>query len=519
MTEEKKKKLQQHKHKVLHVVFGRTFMLVSSLLLQLLVLLYFMLALSDYLSVYYWLSIVVGVVMLSYILNREVNSAYKLAWSIPVAVFPVFGTLFYLFVHLQTKSTSIKHRLENINTDFATYTKQDALVINDVKKVDLQVARLAEYMNHAGNFPICDGSDAKFYPLGDDWYPDFLKRLQEAKEFIFIEFFIVDLGECYYEVMEILKKKAMEGVEVRFMYDGTCTFFRLPSDFPDFLKQSGIQCRIYQPIKPVLTPYQNYRDHRKIVVIDGKYAYTGGVNLADEYMNRIVRFGHWKDTAVELTGKVVDSYTIMFLQLWNISSGKTENIDRYIKRYEVPSTGYIMGYSDSPFDKERIGETVYLDMLYTAVDYVHITTPYLILDQELITALAYAVKRGVDVKIITPHITDKPFIYMVSRVYYERLIKLGVEIYEYTPGFIHAKEFISDDKKAVIGSVNLDYRSLYLNFETAAYLYGVHAVCDAERDFEETLKKSQQITILDCNSYSFVKRILGRMMWLFAPLL
>lgn len=512
-------KFETGKRKILKVIFGRTVLLFLALIIQAVVMLFFMLKLSEYLEYYYGVGLLISVCMLIYILNSDENPAYKLAWGIPVALLPVFGAIFYLFVHIQPYRKMIDNRLKDIGYDTAGFMKQDPLVMRELEEKDAQVKKFAEYMNRVGPFPLCKNSDAKYYSLGDDWYEDFIQNLKNAKEFIFIEFFIVNEGILWDSMLEILKEKAKEGVEVRFMYDGTCTFFRLPHNYPQALEQMGIYCKVFSPIKPALSTYQNNRDHRKIVVIDGKLAYTGGVNLADEYINRIERFGHWKDTAVELTGEVVNSFTILFLQNWNIQSRTTEDISKYIRNYKVKSDGYIMGYTDSPFDHEEVGEMVYMDILNTAVSYVHIMTPYLILDNEMVTALSYAAKRGIDVKIIMPHITDKPYAYIVARNYYELLIKKGVRIYEYVPGFVHAKEFISDDKKAVVGSVNMDYRSLYLNFECAAYMYHVDAVKDAEKDFQETLEKCIEITIEDCKKYSRFKKFLGKLMWLFSPLM
>ena len=510
---------QKGKRKILKVIFGRTVLLFLSLIIQFAVLIFFFVKLSEYLGYYYGVGIIISVILLIYIVNSDENPSYKLAWGIPVALMPVFGSLFYLFVHIQPYRRIINNRLEEINYHTAGYMKQDPMVLQELEEKDIQVKHFADYMNLVGPFPVCKNSDAKFYPLGDDWYPDMLKRLKEAKEFIFIEFFIVNYGELWDSVLEILKQKAKEGVEVRFMYDGTCTFFRLPHNYPEYLGKMGIQCRVFSPIRPALSTYQNNRDHRKIVVIDGKVAYTGGVNLADEYINRIERFGHWKDTAVELTGEVVNSFTMLFLQNWNITSKPTEDVSKYIRSYKVESDGYIMGYTDSPFDHVEVGEAVYMDILNTAKHYVHIMTPYLILDNEMITSLAYAANRGIDVKIIMPHITDKPYAYIVARNYYEILLKKGIRIYEYEPGFIHAKEFISDDCKAVVGSVNMDYRSLYLNFECAAYLYQVNAVHDAEKDFQYTLRQFMEITLEDCRKYSGFKKFIGKFMWLFSPLM
>jgi cardiolipin synthase len=263
-------------------------------------------------------------------------------------------------------------------------------------------------------------------------------------------------------ILELLAGKAAEGVEVRVMYDGTCAITSLPFSYPKKLEAMGIRCKMFSPVRPMLSTVQNNRDHRKILVIDGKVGFTGGINLADEYVNRRERFGHWKDTAVMLRGEAVQSLTLMFLEMWNLDEKTPENWVKYCSFREAPAAagGYVIPYCDSPLDNEMVGEFVYLDILNTAKRYVHMMTPYLILDNETITALCYAAKRGVETIIIMPHIPDKWYAYLLARTYYEELIRAGVQIYEYTPGFIHAKQFTSDDEKAVVGTINLDYRSL-----------------------------------------------------------
>ncbi len=511
--------LEKGKQKILKVIYGRTIVFFLTLILQIILLVFFLGKFAEYLAYYYGVGIIVSIVTIIFILNRDVNPAYKLAWSVSVAIFPVFGALFYLYVQIQTGRKVLNYRLSMIAKDTEKYQKQDENVLKELEEQDIHVKKFTDYMNRVGNFNMCEDSDATYFALGDDWYDDFLVKLKDAKDFVFIEFFIVGLGKMWTEIFEVLKEKVKQGVEVRILYDGTCSLFRLPKEFPKYLASQGIECRVFSPTRPVLSTYQNNRDHRKIVVIDGKVAYTGGVNLADEYINHEKRFGHWKDTAVRLEGNVVDSFTVLFLQNWNIYNSKTEDMSRYIKNSRVKSDGYIMAFTDSPFDEELVGETVYMDILNTATKYVHIMTPYLILDNEMITALSYAVKRGVDVKIITPHIPDKKYAYILARNNYEILIKKGVKIYEYTPGFIHAKQFVSDDEKAVVGSINLDYRSLYLNFECAAYLYRINAICDAEKDFQETLAKCQEITWEDCKAYSPYKRFLGKCLWFISPLM
>ena len=284
---------------------------------------------------------------------------------------------------------------------------------------------------------------------------------------------------------------------------------------------------MFAPIVPALSTRQNNRDHRKIVVIDGKVAFTGGINLADEYINRKERFGHWKDTAIMITGEAVRSFTIMFLEMWsvdkNLRNMPLELFEKYLDivpdKESEPGDGFIMPYGDSPLDNEAVGEQVYMDILYTAKDYVHIMTPYLILSNEMITALTYAAKRGVDVKIIMPHIPDKWYAFVLAKTYYNELLDAGVKIYEYTPGFVHAKVFTSDDEKAVVGTINLDYRSLYLHFECAVYLYQNEEIPSIEEDFQETFAKCQEVLPSDYKRQKFFDRMAGRVLRILAPLM
>lgn len=323
-------------------------------------------------------------------------------------------------------------------------------------------------------------------------------------------------------IHDILRRKAKEGVEVRFMYDGTCTLTQLPHNYSQYLRDEGIACKVFSPIKPTMSTTQNNRDHRKIAVIDGHTAFTGGINLADEYINEKERFGHWKDTAIMIKGEAVRSFTDMFLQMWNIDE-RNPRFLRYINT-KIPESaktqsGYILPYADSPLDSEHTGETVYMDILNTAREYVHIMTPYLILDNEMITTLTYAAKRGIDVKIIMPGVPDKKYAYTLAKTYYPELLRSGVKIYHYKPGFIHAKQFTSDDTKAVIGTINLDYRSLYLHFECAVYLYRVPEITKMEADFQETLRQCREITMEEYKKEKWYVRLAGSMFRLIAPLM
>ena len=336
----------------------------------------------------------------------------------------------------------------------------------------------------------------KYFPLGEDKFEELLMQIEKAEHFIFLEYFIVAEGLMWGKVLDILAKKVREGVDVRIMYDGTCEFSTLPHDYPKRLQKLGIKCKMFSPVTPFISTHYNYRDHRKILVIDGHTAFTGGINLADEYINKIVKYGHWKDTAVMVQGEAARSFALMFLQMWNIDE-KSPQIEKFIRCYPVPKnqcSGFVIPYADSPLDNEKTGEMVYIDILNRAQKYVHIMSPYLILDGEMEMAIKFAAERGVDVSIILPGIPDKIAPYALAKTHYKSLLDSGVKIYEYIPGFVHAKVFVSDDVKAVVGTINLDYRSLYHHFECAAYMYGTECIDDIERDFLDTVSKCRPVT-------------------------
>lgn len=510
--------------KLLRLLFGRTTFIAIALLIQILVLFAAFRWISNYVVVYGGF-VFLSTVIVIYIINKRQNPYYQMAWIIPVLVIPVFGVLFYIFVELQVGTKRIRERLERQIKETENYLRQDRDVLERLKKVSRRASHLAGYMKNFGGYPIYDKTYVEYFPLGDDMYPVLLKELRQAKRYIFMEYFIIERGIMWDTILEILEERANAGVEVRVMYDGMCSLYQLPNRYPEELRKKGIQCKMFSPIRPVLSTYQNNRDHRKLTVIDGHTAFTGGINLADEYINQKIRFGHWKDTAIMLKGEAVNSMLMMFLQMWNVTETKPEQYENYLKSsdYFYPPhlnmDGYVMPYGDSPLDDETVGQYVYMDILNEARQYVHIMTPYLILDNDMITALTFAAKRGIETIIIMPHIPDKVYAYWTARSYYQELLEAGVKIYEYTPGFIHAKVFSSDHEKAVVGSINLDYRSLYLHFECAAYLYKHEAVAQVECDFQETLSKCQEITIQDCQEYPVLKKIVGRTLRVFAPLM
>lgn len=535
---------------MLRIAFSRTAIIVVALLLQLFVFFASFYWLKDYSTVVYAAFVLLGAVTVVHILNEENNASFKIAWIIPVLVIPVFGTVLYIYINLQPGTKRIHKKLTKIEDEIRPYLAQNEETVQELQEQSAGEKGIADYLYHADNYPVYAGCKMKYYPIGEAKFADMIEQLKRAEHFIFMEYFIVTKSYMWNTILEILKEKAAQGVKVRMMYDGMCSLALLPYGYYKDLEKMGIQSIPFSQIRPVLSTYQNNRDHRKILIIDGKTVFTGGINLADEYINRIDRFGHWKDTAVMIQGKAVKSFTLLFLKMWHVAKGKDSIPEEEIRKYTVSvwenaqtgdmctdmesmrntdmqntqdkklhAGGYVIPYGDDPYGDERIGKQVYIDILNRARKYVHIMTPYLILDDEMITALRYCAKRGVETVIIMPHIPDKIYAYLLARTYYKQLLKYGVKIYEYTPGFVHAKVFVSDDIRGCVGTINLDFRSLYLHFECGAYMYSNDVLHDVEQDFKETLKQCQEITKESCDKYPKGKMLVGKMLRLIAPLM
>lgn len=535
---------------MLRIAFSRTAIIVVALLLQLFVFFASFYWLKDYSTAVYAAFVLLGAVTVVHILNEENNASFKIAWIIPVLVIPVFGTVLYIYINLQPGTKRIHKKLTKIEDEIRPYLAQNEETVQELQEQSAGEKGIADYLYHADNYPVYAGCKMKYYPIGEAKFADMIEQLKHAEHFIFMEYFIVAKSYMWNTILEILKEKAAQGVEVRMMYDGMCSLALLPYGYYKDLEKMGIQSIPFSQIRPVLSTYQNNRDHRKILIIDGKTVFTGGINLADEYINRIDRFGHWKDTAVMIQGEAVKSFTLLFLKMWHVAKGKDSIPQEEIRKYTVEvwentqademrtdmesmrntdmqnmqdkklhAGGYVIPYGDDPYGDERIGKQVYIDILNRARKYVHIMTPYLILDDEMITALRYCAKRGVETVIIMPHIPDKIYAYLLARTYYKQLLKYGVKIYEYTPGFVHAKVFVSDDIRGCVGTINLDFRSLYLHFECGAYMYSNDVLHDVEQDFKETLKRCQEITKESCDKYPKGKMLVGKMLRLIAPLM
>lgn len=457
-----------------------------------------------------------------YIISRREKNAYKLMWVFLILLAPLFGGLFYLIFTFQSSTKGLKKRIETAENKAARLVNNHDNEYERILKEYPEHAQKINYLQCFAGFPIYDCSRTEYLSPGEMKLERLLIELEKAERYIFLEYFIVQEGKMWDSILEVLKRKAAAGVKVRLIYDDFGCFVLLPKDYPKQLKKFGIECAVFNPFRPILSSVQNNRDHRKIVSIDGKVAFTGGINLADEYINEKEVHGHWKDASVMVEGKAAWGFTLMFLQMWEVIVGGNEDYEQYYPWTDEPCTitsrGLTLPYSDSPMDKENVGKHVYQQILYGARDYVYICTPYLIADEAMISALSLAAKSGIDVRIITPYKGDKWFVHTTTRSYYRELIDAGVKIYEYKSGFIHSKTFVCDDCIATVGTTNLDFRSLYMNFECGLWMCNSEAVMDIKRDFSETLKICQQIKVEDCKAGLFTRSIQD-FLRLFAPLM
>ena len=501
------------------IIFSRTVVILIALLLQIALLFVLLSPFFEYVSVLMGGVAVLTTVMLIYILNTASNPSVKLSWCVIIAALPLFGTILYFWLRFDIGSRVGRLLLRRSMDGSAGCCPHREDRMDQIKEEDRNLYNLAHYLHANGGHTVYTNTKVTYFPLGEEKYQEMLTQLEKAEKYIFLEYFTIGPSKMWDSILEVLVRKAREGVEVRVMYDGTSAISCLPYGYPKKLEQLGIRCRMFSPLLPFISTHYNNRDHRKILVIDGHTAFTGGINIQDRYINQKQVYGHWKDTAVMLRGEAAQGFTLMFLQMWNTRE-KEPVYEPYLTPVTAqPSEGYVIPYGDSPLDKENVGEMVYLNMLNQAREYCWIMTPYLILDNEMVTALQFAAKRGVDVRLILPHIPDKQYAFCLAQNHYRELLEAGVRIYEYTPGFVHAKVFLSDDRDAVVGTVNLDYRSLYLHFECAAYLYKVPALADIKRDFTATIAASQEVTLEDAKKLPLLTRVAGKLLKVVAPLM
>ncbi|HRX13615.1 MAG TPA: cardiolipin synthase [Eubacteriales bacterium] len=461
----------------------------------------------------------IALIFVVYIMDRPMNPAYKIAWIIPILTFPVFGMAIYLLLRRHAMSRKNRRLLERSEKAIEKYLIQDKTLVSGLTKPAKKQARKIYASAHA---PVAISNNVEYFDSGEKYFERLIQKLENAKKFIFLEFFIVSEGELWDEIKSILEYKASHGVDVRLIYDDLGSQAVAPGHMVKNLRKIGIKTYKFNPFRPFFNVQMNNRTHRKIVIIDGDTAFTGGVNIADEYVNKKQLFGHWKDAGVMFTGCGVDTFTLAFLKLWNMRFDE-KNYASFVEiadknEYAQNPPTAIIPFTDMPSDSENVTEDMYLELIYSAEKYVYFFTPYLIIDNEIRTALITAQKSGVDVRIVVPHIPDKKIVFELTKVFYSELVENGITIYEYTDGFIHSKVALSDGKSAYVGTCNLDYRSLFLHLECGVYIDGGKVCEDIEKDFASTFEKSHKVMLEEVKKGK-VRSFWHRFLRMFAPLM
>ena len=508
--------------RIAKIIFHRVFFVSLGILLQLLIMAVPIIWFARYVALFYFVYIIIAIIAVLKIISSRYQSAYKISWVVLVLAVPMFGGLMYLFYGGNKIGKRARRKMNRQEESVRTFMgHSDPAVRAELEEQGSVAATQARYLEDASFCPPHLHTETTYFPLGDDMFVAIKRELERAERFIFLEYFIIRPGIMWDEILEILRRKVAQGVDVRVMYDDVGCLYTLPANYDRTLQQMGIACQVFNRYRPVVTLRLNNRDHRKILIIDGNVGFTGGINLADEYINQLERFGHWKDTGVMLRGEAVWNFTVMFLSAWDYSRDIVEDFDKFrptLPPESVPNDGVVQPYDDSPLDDRPVGAIVYHNLISKAAQYVYITTPYLVVDDDMTSALCVAAQSGVDVRIITPHIPDKKIVFELTRAHYQILLESGVRIFEYTPGFIHAKNFVVDDRFATVGTINLDYRSLYLHFECGVWMSESSAVQDVRRDFLETQAKCQEVSLEDAKEFSRHKRLYHAMLRAFASL-
>ena len=531
----------RRKSSLVRIVFSPMFFIVLFMIVEVVLIVSFIDIVNK--SSFHYFAIILNVVEILYIVNsKKMKDSFKITWMILFVLMPFLGAILYIILEFSNLFNVNRNKLRNIVLqsnkyyDFSYSNElRDKINTNAIyKNIDddilkTSVANEASFFNYFDKnvkVPVYKNTDVKYFNDGKDILENILTSVKNAKKFIFIEIFILSDGIVWQELFNILKEKAKEGVEVKILVDGLNSVLFFNNDYCRRLANYGIEAKIFKPISPIFSNTQNHRDHRKIFVIDNEVAYTGGINIADEYANLYERFGHWKDAGVKITGDSVQSFTIMFLQLWYMIL-KTNIIDfsKYIDNkniVEKQSNDYsaYVPYTDYPSLSENISLQIFRYMFNTAKKYVYIMTPYLVIDEALVDTIEAAAKRGVDIRIIVPRIPDKKYVFYVNRSYYRSLTLAGAKVYEYMPGFVHAKVYLQDDIRSVVGTANLDYRSLYLHYENGLYIFGDKAVIgDIKADFNAVFNNCKEMTLEEIIKIPARQRFWGAILKMFAPLM
>lgn len=504
--------------KRLRFLNGRLFYTIVLLILQGLILY----GLVYWASIYMPFSIlftVSSVIMVFWLLNQEENPAFKILWVLIILALPLFGILMYWFFGKRDPGKPVYKRVRR--STYKGYFKridQNRAVMEDLSALDVSAARQAEFIVNSTGLALYRGTQTEFFCPCEPLFDRMVERLKNAEKFIFLEFFTIKEGVMWNAILEILKQKVKEGLDVRVIYDDMGTIKTLPSKYNKKLESFGIKCVVFNPMIPLLSVRHNNRNHRKVCIIDGDTGFTGGFNLSDEYINVEEKYGHWVDSGIELRGKAVKNLLVPYIAMWNFlrkERGSPEDLLKDAKDFE--DDGFVLPYTVDPFIEEDPSSNIYINMISKAKSYVYINTPYFIIDHAMEHALSVAAMSGVDVRICFPGIPDKFFTYILSLSYFPPLLKSGVKVYIYKKGFVHSKTFVSDDETAIVGSINLDYRSLFLHFENAVWMYGSRAVGQVKDDFEERLDQCRFLTLEELENMHWFKKLLCIIMKPFAP--
>lgn len=510
--------------KFFKLLTGRLFTFIALLAIQIFVIVWLILNFMAISTIYIPTVYTLAFISVFVIVSRDENPVFKISWILVILVAPVFGVPFYILFGNKRVGKRVARQMAKYQEHYekemrAILPEPDAEVRSSLTAYSGNYARQSDYIFNLTGAPAWEHTEVTFFSLGETAFSRILEEVEKAKRFILFEYFIVEDGEMWSAMLSLLRRKLEEGVVIRLMYDDLGSIQTLPGRYDRTLKEMGFQVGVFNRIKPHLNAKLNYRDHRKILIIDGDVGFTGGINFADEYINRKIRFGHWKDCKVMLRGDAVWNLTLMFFQQWIFTTEEDIDLTAYIPQTHYPTDGFVQPFGDSPLDDENISENAYIQIINHAQKYVWMTTPYLIIDTQMTSALTIAAQSGVDVRIITPHRPDKWYVHPVTRSHYRPLLDAGVKIYEYTPGFMHAKMFVADDEVSIVGTTNMDYRSFYMHFECGVIFFRSSLAAHVRNDISRTLELCTEISLVDEVTRSFPIRFGRNVLKLFSPLM
>ncbi len=510
--------------KFLKLLTGRLFSFIALFLIQIAVLIWLI---SNFVSASpYYIPIVSAISFVSIfsIVSKDENPVFKLSWILVIMFVPIFGLPFFLFFGNKRVGRKVARTMAKYQEHYEREVRSvlpvpESSVASALASYSQNLKRQSDYIANTAGAPLWENTATTYFPLGEDAFKRILQEVQKATRFILFEYFIVEEGYMWSTMVSLLEQKIKEGVQVRLMYDDFGCIRGLPNNYEETLREKGFKVGVFNKLKPHLNAKLNYRDHRKLLIIDGHVGFTGGINFADEYINRKIKYGHWKDTTVMLQGDAVWNLTLMFFQQWIFTTAEEIDLSEYTPRHRFPSDGFVQPFGDSPLDGENISEHAYIQIINHAQKYVWITTPYLIIDPQMATALNIAAQSGIDVRIITPKIPDKWYVHPVTRSNYLTLLAAGVRIFEYTPGFMHAKMFVSDDEVAIVGTANMDYRSFYMHFECGVAFFNSSIVKEVRNDIAQSLELCSEVSLFDEEKLSLNVRFGRSVLKLFSPLM